>query len=70
MKLTNLDKILLNLDLVASFRNLDSSTELNGNRCKIILDYIKELENVIKSTYKGVKLTDEQKDLVIKILGK
>ena len=70
MKLTNLDKILLNLDLVASFRNFDSSTELNGDRCKIILDYIKELENVIKSTYKGVKLTDEQKDLVIKLLGK
>lgn len=47
MELTELDKLLMNIDLVASFKNLGSKTELNGNKCKMLNDYIKDLEKII-----------------------
>ena len=44
MEISKLDRILINLEVVASFRGLNSSTTLSGEKCKILLDYIKELE--------------------------
>lgn len=66
--ITNLDKLLMNLDLVASFRNLGSKTELNGNKCKMLCDYIKDLEILIECLYNGVVLNEEQTDLLDKVL--
>lgn len=67
--ITNLDKLLMNLDLVASFRNLGSKTELNGNKCKMLCDYIKDLEILIECLYNGVVLNEEQTDLLDKVLN-
>lgn len=67
--ITNLDKLLMNLDLVASFRNLGSKTELNGNKCKMLNDYIKNLEILIELLYNGVALNEEQTDLLDKVLN-
>lgn len=67
--ITNLDKLLMNLDLVASFRNLNSKTELNGNKCKLLSDYIKNLEILIELLYNGVVLNEEQTDLLDKVLN-
>ena len=47
MNLSELDKLLMNINVVASFKNLGSKTELNGNKCKLLSDYIKNLEIVI-----------------------
>lgn len=66
--ITNLDKLLMNLDLVASFRNLGSKTELNGNKCKMLCDYIKDLEILIECLYNGVVLNEEQTNLLDKVL--
>lgn len=66
--ITNLDKLLINLEVVASFRNLDSKTELNGNKCKMLCDYIKNLEILIECLYNGVVLNEEQTDLLDKVL--
>ena len=46
--ITDLDKLLMTLDIVASFRNLNSKIELNGNKCKILCDYIKNLKNKLE----------------------
>ena len=59
MELTELDKLLMNIDLVASFKNLGSKTELNGNKCKMLNDYIKDLEKIIKVLYNGGNLDTE-----------
>lgn len=59
INMTELDKLLMNLDLVASFRNLGSKTELNGNKCKMLNDYIKDLEKIIKVLYNGGNLDTE-----------
>lgn len=67
--ITNLDKLLINLEVVASFRNLDSKTELNGNKCKMLCDYIKNLEILIECLYNGVVLNEEQTDLLDKVLN-
>ena len=69
MELTELDKLLMNIDLVASFRNLNSRTELNGNKCKLLNDYIKNLEILIELLYYGVELNDKQYDLLDKVLN-
>lgn len=45
MEIKKIDEILINLEVVASFRTMKSSTTLSGDKCKILLDYIKELEN-------------------------
>lgn len=66
--ITNLDKLLINLEVVASFRNLNSKTELNGNKCKLLCDYIKNLEILIECLYNGVVLNEEQTDLLDKVL--
>lgn len=66
--ITNLDKLLINLEVVASFRNLNSKTELNGNKCKMLCDYIKNLEILIECLYNGVVLNEEQTDLLDKVL--
>lgn len=47
MDLTQLDRILINLGVVASFRTLNSSTTLSGEKCKILLDYIEELKKKV-----------------------
>lgn len=52
MKLSELDIILICLDTTASFRVYDSKTTLSGDKCKILLDYIRELEK----NQKGGKL--------------
>ncbi len=44
MELSKLDIILMQLETTSSFRCFDSKTELSGNKCKILLDYIKKLE--------------------------
>ena len=67
--ITNLDKLLINLEVVASFRNLNSKTELNGNKCKLLCDYIKNLEILIELLYYGVVLNEEQTDLLDKVLN-
>lgn len=71
MKLTNLDYVLMNIDLVASFRGMNSKTELNGNKCKLLNDYIKDLEKIVKVLYANgnldKNLTSEQQDLLIKL---
>lgn len=67
--ITNLDKLLINLEVVASFRNLNSKTELNGNKCKMLCDYIKNLEILIECLYNGVVLNEEQTDLLDKVLN-
>jgi len=67
--ITNLDKFLINLEVVASFRNLNSKTELNGNKCKLLCDYIKNLEILIELLYYGVVLNEEQTDLLDKVLN-
>lgn len=69
MNLSDLDKVLMNIDLVASFRNLNSKTELNGNKCKMLCDYIKNLEILIECLYNGVVLNEEQTDLLDKVLN-
>lgn len=46
MELTELDKILICLGTTASFRPFDSKTTLSGDKCKILLDYIRELEKI------------------------
>ena len=67
--ITNLDKLLINLEVVASFRNLNSKTELNGNKCKLLCDYIKNLEILIELLYYGIVLNEEQTDLLDKVLN-
>lgn len=67
--LSDLDKVLMNIDLVASFRNLGSKTELNGNKCKLLNDYIKNLEILVELLYCGVELNDKQYDLLDKVLN-
>jgi hypothetical protein len=52
MELSKLDRILINMETAASFRTLDSSIKLSGDTCKLILDYIKELENKLKESEK------------------
>ena len=44
MKKTELDTILMCLDTTATFRKFNSNTTLSGDKCKILLDYIRELE--------------------------
>ena len=48
MEIKEIDKILINLEVVASFKNLNSKTELSGEKCRILIDYIKELEEKAK----------------------
>lgn len=69
MNLSELDKLLMNINVVASFRNLNSKTELNGNKCKLLSDYIKNLEILIELLYNGVVLNEEQTDLLDKVLN-
>lgn len=52
MELSKLDRILINMGTAASFRALDSSVKLSGDKCKLILDYIKELETKLKESEK------------------
>ena len=66
--ITNLDKLLINLEVVASFKNLNSKTELNGNQCRLIVDYIKNLEILVELLYNGITLNEEQEDLLDKVL--
>ena len=71
--ITNLDKLLMNINLVASFKNLGSKTELNGNKCKMLDDYIKDLETIIKVLYNNgnldTELNGKQQDLLDKVLN-
>lgn len=69
MNLSELDKLLMNINIVASFKNLGSKTELNGNKCKLLSDYIKNLEILIELLYNGVVLNEEQTDLLDKVLN-
>lgn len=56
MQITDLDKVLMNIDLVASFREFESKTELSGNKCKLLNDYIKDLERIVKVLYFSANL--------------
>ena len=67
--ITDLDKLLVNLNTIATFRNLDIEIKLNGNKCKILCDYIKNLEILIELLYNGVVLNEEQEDLLGKVLN-
>lgn len=67
--ITNLDKLLINLEVVASFKNLNSKTELSGNQCRLIVDYIKNLEILVELLYYDITLNDEQTDLLDKVLN-
>lgn len=73
MQITDLDKVLMNIDLVASFRSLGSKTELNGSKCKLLNDYIKDLETIIKVLYNSdnldTKLTEKQQETLQKLIG-
>lgn len=69
INMTELDKLLIQLEVVASFRNLGSKTELNGNKCKMLCDYIKNLEILIECLYNGVVLNEEQTNLLDKVLN-
>lgn len=73
MNLSELDKLLMNINLVASFKNLGSKTELNGNKCKMLDDYIKNLETIIKVLYNNgnldTELNGKQQDLLDKVLN-
>lgn len=68
MQITDLDKVLLQIDIVASFKNLNSKTELNGNKCELLNDYIKDLEILVECLYNGVVLNEEQEKLLDKVL--
>lgn len=70
MNISELDKILINISVVASFKNLGSKTELNGNKCELLNNYIKELESLVELLYFGITLNDEQTELLDKVLGK
>lgn len=73
MNISELDKLLMNINLVASFKNLGSKTELNGNKCKMLDDYIKDLETIIKVLYNNgnldIELNGKQQDLLDKVLN-
>lgn len=72
MQITDLDKVLMNIDLVASFREFESKTELNGNKCKLLNDYIKDLERIIKVLYFSANLdknlTEQQQAILQKLV--
>lgn len=68
MQITDLDKVLLQIDMVASFKNLNSKTELNGNKCELLNNYIKDLEILVECLYNGVVLNEEQEKLLDKVL--
>lgn len=72
MKITELDTILCSIGVVASFRNLGSKIELNGNKCNLLENYLNDLEKIIKVLYNGgnldTELTDKQEDLLHRIL--
>ena len=73
MNISELDKLLMNINLVASFKNLGSKTELNGNKCKMLDDYIRDLETIIKVLYNNgnldIELNGKQQDLLDKVLN-
>jgi hypothetical protein len=46
--MSELDLLLMNIELCASFKNLDSNIKLSGEQCKLLIDYIKELKEVKK----------------------
>ena len=45
MDLKEIEKIKIQLEVVASFKNLNSKITLNGKQCKMLINYIKDLEN-------------------------
>lgn len=46
MELSKLDLILMTIDTTASFKNFESKTELTGEKCELLNNYIKKLEKV------------------------
>lgn len=48
METSKLDLVLMNIDTIASFRNFESKTELTGEKCELLNNYIKKLENTKK----------------------
>ena len=69
INMTELDKLLIQLEVVASYKNLNSKFTLNGNKCKLLNDYIKNLEILIELLYNGVVLNEEQTNLLDKVLN-
>lgn len=74
MKISKLDLILMNIDTTASFRNFESKTELTGEKCKLLNDYIKKLEK-LRSDIKDyvvnastIASTNNEKTMIIEIL--
>lgn len=74
MELSKLDLILMNIDTTASFRNFESKTELTGEKCKLLNDYIKKLEK-LRSDIKDyvvnastIANTNNEKTMIIEIL--
>lgn len=74
MELSKLDLILMNIDTTASFRNFESKTELTGEKCKLLNDYIKKLEK-LRSDIKDyvvnastIASTNNEKTMIIEIL--
>ncbi len=68
MNISNVDLLLVNLSVVASFKNLNSKTELSGEKCKIITDYVKKLETMIKKLNNNISLNDEEKNTLENII--
>lgn len=68
MNISELDLLLVNLSVVASFKNLNSKTELSGEKCKIITDYVKKLETMIKKLNNNISLNDEEKKTLENII--
>jgi len=54
-----LNYVLWQLGIVASFKNLGSKTTFDGERCKILDNYIKDLKSIIKVLYNGGNLDTE-----------
>ena len=68
MNISELDLLLVNLGVVASFKNLNSKTELSGEKCKIITDYVKKLETMIKKLNNNISLNNEEKSILENII--
>lgn len=74
MKLSKLDLVLMSIDTTASFKNFDSKTELTGEKCKLLNDYIKKLEklrNDIKDyvvNASTIANTNNERTMIIEIL--
>lgn len=74
MELSKLQLILMCLDTTASFKNFDSKTELTGEKCKLLNDYIKKLEK-LRSDIKDyvvnastIANTNNERTMIIEIL--